>query len=123
MDLPINVRYNILAKKNYSIFASAGVSTYFMKTEDYGYHYYDYTGRYGYKYKSTNTNDAYWFGVGNLSAGYEQNFGAFSVQAEPYIKFALRGVGLGSLDLNSYGMNIGLKYKPNWSIKKTKSTK
>jgi cytoskeletal protein RodZ len=118
-DLPINVRYNILAKKNYSVFASAGISTYFMKTEDYGYHYYDYTGQYGYKYKSTPTNDAYWFGVGNLSAGYEQNFGAFSVQAEPYLKFALRGVGLGSLDLNSYGMNIGLKYKPNWSIKKT----
>ena len=117
-DIPINVRYNILAKKHYSVFASAGISSYFMKTEDYGYHYYDNSGQYGYKYKSTPTNNAYWFSIGNLSAGYEQNFGAFSVQAEPYLKFALRGVGMGSLDLNSYGMNIGLKYKPNWSLKK-----
>ena len=57
--------------------------------------------------------------VGNLSAGYEQNLGSFSVQAEPYVKFALRGVGMGKVDLNSYGMNIGLKYKPSWSLKKT----
>jgi len=118
-DLPINVRYNIVANKNYSIFASAGISSYFMRTEDYGYHYYYYTGQYGYRYKSTPTHDAYWMSVGNLSAGYEQNLGSFSVQAEPYVKFALRGVGMGKVDLNSYGMNIGLKYKPSWSLKKT----
>ena len=117
-DIPINVRYNIVAKKEYSIFANVGISSYLMRSEDYGYHYYYYTGQYGYRSKSTPTHDAYWMSVGNLSAGYEQNLGSFSVQAEPYVKFALRGVGMGKVDLNSYGMNIGLKYKPSWSLKK-----
>ena len=47
----------------------------------------------------------------NLSAGYERSLGPrWSIQAEPYFKLPLSGVGAGKMRLASAGVFFGLKY-------------
>ena len=47
----------------------------------------------------------------NLSAGYEYEAGPhWRLQAEPYVKVPLTGVGAGKVQLLSAGVYFGLKY-------------
>ena len=112
-DIPLNVRYDLGIRKSSRYFASAGLSTYLMKNEDYEYYYRYPNGNPGTRYRSYPSEKKYWFSVLNLSAGYEKNIGKqFSVQVEPYFKVPLKGVGFGNIQLNSYGLYLGVKYKP-----------
>jgi hypothetical protein len=44
----------------------------------------------------------------------------FSLQAEPYLKVPLTGLGKGSMRMDSYGILFTLKYKPFLNTKKSK---
>lgn len=51
------------------------------------------------------------FAVLNLSAGYEYEAGPhWRLQAEPYVKVPLTGVGAGKVQLLSAGVYFGMKY-------------
>lgn len=110
-EIPLNVRYDLSVNKNQRWFVNAGASSYIMNSEYYNYDY-TYNGtRYqrGWDRDSTST---YLFSILNLSAGFERTLNKrFSVQAEPYFKFPLKGLGYGKLDLTSYGIYFSLKYK------------
>ncbi|NII27739.1 outer membrane beta-barrel protein [Pseudoflavitalea sp. X16] len=110
-EIPLNVRYDISVNKNQRWFVNAGASSYIMNSEYYDYDY-TYNGtRYqrGWDRDSTST---YLFSILNLSAGFERALNKrFTIQAEPYFKFPLKGLGYGKLDLNSYGIYFSLKYK------------
>lgn len=111
-DIPLNLRYDLRTGTRTRFFASAGLSSYLMRKE--GMHYY-YTYNdipYDRSYTSKN-NQGYLFAVSNISAGLERAIGkGFSVQAEPFAKFSLAEVGTGKIRLNSYGILVGLKYRP-----------
>ncbi|MBC7826800.1 MAG: porin family protein [Chitinophagaceae bacterium] len=113
-DIPLNVRYDLNTNNNYRFFVNTGLSTYLMKKEDYHY-YYQYTnGTPGYRYRSLSSNGNHWLSILNISAGFEKNLNKhFSLQAEPYLKIPVRGIGFGNLQLNSYGMYFSLKYHVN----------
>ncbi|MDX2047446.1 MAG: outer membrane beta-barrel protein [Chitinophagaceae bacterium] len=112
VDIPLNLRYNAIVGKKYSAFISAGISSYLMGKEDFHY-YFMYNNNPSYRRWVNSNSKNYWFSTGNLSMGYEQQLTpAFSVQAEPFLKFSLRDVGSGNVRLNSMGMFIGVKYKP-----------
>jgi hypothetical protein len=59
------------------------------------------------------TDGKNWFSVLNLSVGYERQVSRnFSVQAEPFFKQPLSGVGFGKVKLNTTGIFLSVKYKP-----------
>ena len=108
-EIPLSVVYNFTAGKKLNIFASAGLSSYIMKKEDYVF-YYD---RYGTSHKA----EAYYsgnkslFSVLRLSAGVEKKIsGRFSIFASPGIAIPLAGVGQGEVKLYSTDITIGLKF-------------
>jgi len=69
----------------------------------------------------TSSQENEWFKILNLSAGYERALSkSWSIQAEPFVKIPLSGVGFGSMDMSSYGILLGIKYKPVFN--KTKTT-
>ncbi len=110
-DIPLNVRYDFAVNKKQRWFASAGASSYIMKSEyyDYDYTYNGVRSRRDWKSDSTST---YLFSILNVSAGFERALNKrFSLQAEPYFKLPLKGLGYGKLDLNSYGIYFSVKYK------------
>jgi hypothetical protein len=43
----------------------------------------------------------------------------FSIQAEPYLKVPLKGLGIGNIRMDSYGILFTLKYKPTFNAKKS----
>jgi hypothetical protein len=110
-EMPVNLRYDLVAsKKNYA-FITAGLSSYLMKQEQYDIHYTTNSGAYNHEQYSSYETKLYWFSLVNLSAGYERMITKrLSVTVEPYIKLPLNGIGLGNMDLSSYGVFLGVRY-------------
>jgi len=109
-EIPLNIRYTIIQKKNMAFTAAAGVSSYIMKTEDYDYKSWNSISSnsyYGNAKREWASKD--WFSIANLSVGYEHNFGPKNkIRIEPYLKLPLQGVGIGSLPLRSAGVLVGV---------------
>lgn len=111
-DIPLNLRYNLAPRKSANLFASAGLSSYLMQKEDYDFFYY-YNGNPVNRYRTYDSDSKHWFGVLNLSVAYERQVGRnISLQAEPFFKQPLTGVGFGSVKLNTTGIYFSVKYKP-----------
>jgi len=112
-EIPISLSYNFIQKKNHSGFAGIGISSLLMKNEHYDYNYKTPTG-YTYKYsKEVSNENQHYFSVLTLSGGYQYQLNKrVSLQAEPYVKLPLSGIGLGKIDLSSAGILFSVTVKP-----------
>jgi hypothetical protein len=107
VELPLNLKYDFASNKKANWFALAGVSSYFMKKENYTYRYQESGWP---KEKSVSLKDAsqIWASVMNLSLGYSHNIGKTgNLRIEPYIKMPIRNIGIGSLPITSAGIYFG----------------
>ena len=110
-EIPISVIYNFTPGKKLNIFASAGLSSYIMKRENYRlyYNHYGVPTQADVNYKGNKNL----FSVLRLSAGVEKKISnRFSVIASPGIAIPLSGVGDGEVKLYSADITIGLKFTP-----------
>ncbi|HET6253984.1 MAG TPA: outer membrane beta-barrel protein [Puia sp.] len=110
-EIPVNVRYNLSTGPRIKWFATAGLSTYLMSSENYNYSY-----QYNWQTEDSNWNirkpSQYWFSIVNLSAGFEQRLGKIgNLRLEPYIRIPFSGIGTGSLHILSAGVNIGFTHQ------------
>lgn len=106
-EIPVNIKFNWAQKSNHNLFATAGVSSYLMKKEEYDYSYDYYGTQYKY-YKQYNNASRNWTSILNLSIGFEKKMGnAGSLRIEPYMKLPLKGVGVGDLPIGSKGVFVG----------------
>ena len=113
IDLSLGAKYNFYRTRQSSWFATAGLSSYFMKKEDYSYmYYYPQTGV-NYLYEHTYTNETRnMLSIANLSVGYSRQLGSFArLRIEPYVKIPIRGLGFGELPLLSTGIRAGFTRK------------
>ena len=112
IDLPINLRYRVVEGTRTSFFLSAGMSSYLMLNERYDYDY-GYTGSVGSQpegWEVSNENN-HFLGVYNLSVGITRQVGRnLFIEAEPFLKNSLGGVGWGQVRLRSTGVHFHLKY-------------
>lgn len=124
-EIPVNVRYDVSFNEKRRWFVSTGLSTYLMDKEDYMLYYGNNWNNYITEAPVTNdVNSNYIFSIVNLSAGMERSFGKrFSLQAEPYLKVPLKGLGMGSMRMTSYGVLFTLKYKPQFNSKRSDNRK
>jgi hypothetical protein len=113
-DIPITVDYKISRKKKESWFVSAGVSSLLMKEETYEYYFKpNYSPTYLTYTRTINNENKHYFSVLNLSGGYTRVLNKnISLQAEPYVKIAMDGVGYGKVKLNSGGVLFSAIIKP-----------
>jgi len=112
-EIPLNVRYDVAYNDKRRWFLSTGLSTYLMDKEDYSLNFRSMGGGgYTNTYKS-DSNSNYIFSILNLSIGFERSLSKhFSIQAEPYLKIPMKGLGYGNMRMDSYGVLFSLKYKP-----------
>lgn len=109
-DVPLNLQWDLLVRPRQRLFISAGLSSYFMRKEDYRYAYKRYIPGYPWHVSLYNVNEHY-FSVGNLAIGFEEYISPhFSVQAEPYFKLPLSGIGYGEVKLQSFGAWFAINY-------------
>ncbi len=110
-DVPLTFRFDFLQKPKTTYYATAGVSSYIMKKEDYNYYYNRYNMAHEVKKSYSGNKDL--FAVFNLSAGIEKKLSPqFFMQAEPSIGIPLSGVGEGSVKLYSAALQVAIKYQP-----------
>lgn len=111
-ELPLTLRYDFAHHNKTRFFANAGLSSYFMMKQTYIYFLHSGQNQLAYKI-SDNQQVNYWFGVADLSIGFEAEIGkGFSFQAEPFLKLPLREMGMEDLRLTSYGFLMTFKYAP-----------
>ncbi|HTD94490.1 MAG TPA: hypothetical protein VK644_11775 [Chitinophagaceae bacterium] len=112
-EIPVSIAYNFATGKRSNWFASAGLSSYIMKKEEYGISYKDVWGSNQYHSIDMNNENRHFFSVVNLSAGYQYNLTErLSLAAEPYVKIPVSGVGFGKVKLNSGGVLFTVGFKP-----------
>lgn len=107
-ELPLNVRYFFANGKKSSWYVNAGVSSYLMKKESYDYRYtrYGQPGAMSWDYDNATKN---WFNIIHAGIGWERRAGVLgTLRVEPYLKASVGGVGIGSLPLTSFGLNVGI---------------
>lgn len=107
-ELPLNVRYFFAGGKKNNWYANVGVSSYIMNKEsyDYSYDWNNVTRTMNRSYDNATRN---WFNIMHLGVGLERSAGVLgTLRVEPYIKAAIGGVGIGSLPLTSFGINVGI---------------
>jgi hypothetical protein len=111
-EIPVTVLYNFTPGKKINIFASASLSSYIMKKEDYQLYY----ERYGTPHQAAvnYTGNQNLFSVIRLSAGIEKKVSKnFSIIGSPGIAIPLAGVGEGEVKLYTTDIIIGIKFTPS----------
>lgn len=110
-DVPIIATYHFTGNNNGNTFISIGSSSYFMKRENYNY-VYDYNNQYFTRYSSINSNNQHLFALLHISAGIERPISkSITSIIEPYAKIPLAGVGFGSIQMSSFGLNFSVQYR------------
>lgn len=112
IDIPLNLRYRVVEGPKTRFFISAGVSSYLMLSEIYGYDYSNMNQDPSNRWRSEFENEnQHYFGVYNLSFGLARQVGKnISIEVEPYLKNSFGGVGWGKAQLKSTGALFHLKY-------------
>jgi hypothetical protein len=111
-EIPLTLRYDVYRRDKLTLFVNAGLSSYLLRKQHYTYFFHN--GGLGFELQNKNNDHLnYWFAVGNISAGLEQDLGkGFSFQAEPFVRLPFHGIGVGNLKLNSYGLLFSVRYSP-----------
>lgn len=110
-ELPLMARYAFPQQGRNNYFLSTGLSSYFMTSEHYTY-YYHHQGQPASRSASYGAGDRHVLSILHLSGGFERTLSRnLRLQIEPYAKLPLSGVGLGSIQLSSFGINFGLQLR------------
>ncbi len=110
-DIPLIGTYHFKYNGKGNYFASLGTSSYFMKKENYSYLYYVNNQTYN-RSASYSSTDQHLFALLHISGGIEKTMGKHLTGIiEPYAKIPMSGVGFGSIELSSFGVNFSLTYK------------
>lgn len=117
-DLPLGATYYFNGRNEDGFFVDAGVSSYFISSEWYGF---DYTSS-DYALFASNgiepvmevteqNQSRHFVGVGNLSFGYQKTLASgIHIQVAPYTQIPLTGIGSGKVKLHSSGLRLAMKF-------------
>jgi Outer membrane protein beta-barrel domain len=113
-EIPVTVRYNFVLRPKTTYYATAGISSFLMKKEDYDYSFNSsYYGNNEVSHSYTGNENL--FSIATVSIGIERKISkAFSLQAEPSINIPIAGVGEGTVKLYSTDIQLGIKYNFHW---------
>jgi hypothetical protein len=112
-EVPLLVNYNFSQTPKYQWFGSAGISSFFMKKEDYNYVSKSPSGQTSYNNYTITNKYQHYLSTIRLSVGYERKVkNNISILAEPYLALPLTGVGYGKVKLYSAGILFTINIKP-----------
>ncbi|SDG41486.1 hypothetical protein SAMN04487996_118127 [Dyadobacter soli] len=113
LEVPLNLRYDIVLRERSRWFASGGFSSYHMNSEKYKYYFVDENDPKIMNRGWNGTTGWYFFSHANVSAGYEYRISRkLSLLAEPSIRIPLKRVGYGKVNLITTGLWLSVRYTP-----------
>ncbi len=118
LEIPLDLRYDFSVTGSTLFFASAGVSSYLMTSENSGM-YGSPWGYQSYQPSPATGEHSYLFSAATLSLGVETGLSnSLSLLIAPYMKIPTRGIGFGQVQMSSVGINFALKFAPVISRKR-----
>lgn len=108
IDVPVNVRYDVVKSKKNKAFISTGVSPTVILKQSYIYDLDKGNGPVKIN-KDVSGQGKSVYAVANLSVGFEQKWNHVSVQIAPYVKIPMGDIGYGNLSLGGIGTQISIK--------------
>ena len=109
-DIPVDLRYDVLSRPTYAVFASFGVNSLLMRDERYSYDWMR-NGQTFTKSAHVVKGSHHLLSVLNFGVGLERPLGhRWSAQVEPFLQVPLGGVGAGQVRLSSVGVAFSLKF-------------
>ncbi len=116
-EVPLNIKSGLGSFKKFNLFYTAGISSYFMTSEYYTYHYASSNGIYS-RSRAYREQKNYWLSLASAGIGIEKAISPdFNIAAMPFLKIPFKGMGEGNLKLLSTGINFSLSYKPSFAKK------
>lgn len=113
IDVPVNLNYQVLQKKNYSVTLNSGLSSYFMLKEKYKYTSTDQAGIPQISRLELNNQNQHPLGIVNLSVSVERQVSdRVSIGVRPFLKLPLTGIGYYDYNLRSRGVAVSVSIKP-----------
>jgi hypothetical protein len=110
-DVPVNLRFDLLARKDQKGFVAAGISTYVV-TRESNWYLTTMNGTDEMLYGNYENARVYPGAMFNLSIGYERKVGAkTNLRIQPYIQLPSRGIGVGNVSMYSTGVHVGFSKK------------
>lgn len=109
-DIPLNVEYTIWKDQRNAVYLGTGISSIWMPEEKYTYFYKTSSGSWDQWTKEVYGQNHHIFSILNISAGYTHSWKRFSLQATPYLKVPLKGIGYGRVKLYSAGIHFTIQY-------------
>jgi hypothetical protein len=110
IEVPLMIQYDVQQKSKSRVFVSAGVSSYFMRSEHYQYTFNEPNPGAANSWTAREPTN-YLFKIGHLSAGYDRLIGKkFTIGIEPFLKVPFEGIGWTNINLYSTGASINLRY-------------
>lgn len=110
LDIPLTAGYRLIDGRKTSFWLSGGISSYWMLSESYYYHYDDYNGYRLEGWWGENENK-HPFSVVSFSFSVETFLTqTVSLKVEPFFKAPLAGVGYGKVNLYTSGAFFSIRY-------------
>jgi hypothetical protein len=110
IEFPLLLKYNLVRGSQWNLFSTAGISSYSLAGE---------TNNYQLLVNGTRQNmvsnyengSRYFAAAVDLGLGYElRTSERLRLRLEPYLKIPLRGIGVGTVPVQSMGAHMGLTY-------------
>jgi len=119
LEIPLNLRYDFSVTGNTLFFATAGLSSYLLPSENCNFYYTNFWPRQDSKNIHYKNEPNYLFSALDLSVGVEMGINNnLSVLVAPYVKVPVRNIGFGQIELSSVGINFILEFTPVLSRKR-----
>lgn len=108
LDVPLNINYTAWSKKGQELRLSAGLSSYFMLSEDYHFKY-DNAAVQSPKYYEVKNKNKHYLGVVNLGVEYQKSVSKnLKIGISPYVKLPVTDIGYGNVRLQSAGITTSV---------------
>lgn len=107
-EIPVKIKYNFLYRNKNNFFSSAGITSYIMTHEKNDY-LVAMNGVQQTMFSSYKNKSRSFAATLDISTGYEHKIGKSNYfRIEPYIQIPLKGMGVGSMQMISTGLRIGI---------------
>lgn len=108
IEIPLKIKYNIINKRNFAVFSSAGVTSCILTKERNKYNV-TYNGNEQKMTAEYQKNDTKIPAVASFSIGYQHTLSKnINIRLEPFLNIPLQGIGMGSLPITTTGVHIAI---------------
>jgi Outer membrane protein beta-barrel domain len=110
LEIPVKLKYNIVRKRKWNVFSTAGISSYILANEKNNYALVVNGTRQNMISNYENVS-RYLAAAIDLSLGYELKASQrLRLRLQPYLQIPLKGIGVGSIPVQSMGLHVGVTH-------------